>query len=318
MSVAQRNAQGSSDHIVVDASGQLPCGARQWHTEPMLPDSSPATVRDALDLARAALPEARADADRLLAWLCDTNLAGLRARPERVLSNALLRRFNDLVRRRAAGEPLAYLTGQREFWSLSLAVGPGVLVPRPETEGLVEALLARVPANRHGWVADVGCGSGNLSVALAQERAGLQLLAVEFSAAALPWAQRNLLDHGQQRCHLLQGDLLAPVANGCLLAVVANLPYIAADDPDVHPDTDRHEPAQALYAEHDGLALIARLVMQAARALQPGGWLLLEHGWRQHEAVQALLQQRRYGDIETLMDLAGHPRITLGRIPELV
>lgn len=282
------------------------------------PDQVPPPAPDiaqALTWARSQLPAERSDAEHLLAWLLRRSRASLRARPESRLDDQQWRDYQRLVGARANGQPLAYLTGEREFWSLPMAVGPGVLIPRPETEGLVVAALQRLPPQASGWVADVGCGSANIGVALASERPLLDVLAIEPSPAALPWAQCNIHRYGDGRCRLLRGDLLSAVAPARLLGVFANLPYIAAGDAHLDPATATHEPASALYAESDGLALIARLIEQATSALQPGGWLLLEHGWRQGEAVRQLLQAAGYGEVFSDRDLAGHERVSGGRWP---
>jgi release factor glutamine methyltransferase len=272
------------------------------------------TLGSALTWGRTRLGNEARDADYLLAAAMGCSLAHLRAYAEAACAPAPWQRYRSWVDRRALGEPLAYLLGTREFWSQPLAVGPGVLIPRPDSELLVEAALQRVSIGQTGWVADVGCGSANLSIALASERPRLRLLAIERSDAALPWARRNIDARAADRCVLLQADLLSALRAQSLLAVIANLPYIDPADPDIDPATAAYEPAAALYADDAGLALIAALIMQAKRALQPGGWLLLEHGWRQGEAVLGLLRQAGYTASETLSDLAGRPRVSLGQL----
>lgn len=279
-----------------------------------LPISGPVSVHAALAWGRSQLAGVERDADYLLAAAMNCTLAWLRAFPERDCGDAAWRCFRSWIDRRAVGEPLAYLLGRREFWSLTLAVGPGVLIPRPDSEVLIEAALRRLPVAQQGWVADVGCGSANLSLALCAERPQLQLLAIERSPAALPWARRNIDQLGDNRCVLVQGDLLSAVRPGQLSAVIANLPYIDPADADVDPATAAHEPSSALYADDGGLALIAALIDQARPALQGGGWLLLEHGWRQAEAVLELLRQAGYTATESLSDLAGRPRVSLGQL----
>ena len=273
---------------------------------PSLSPNAMQTIQSALVWGRARLGSEARDADYLLAAAMPCSMVQLRAYPERHCGSEQWQRYVAWVDRRALGEPLAYLLGRREFWSLPLAVGPGVLIPRPDSELLIEAALQRLPAGRTGWVADVGCGSANLALALATERPRLSLLAVERSPAALPWARRNIESLAKSRCVLLQGDLLSAVQPDRLTAVIANLPYIDRADPDLDPATAAHEPAAALYAGDAGLALIAALVRQATQALQ-------EHGWRQGEAVQDLLRQAGYCEIETLQDLADRPRVSLGR-----
>jgi release factor glutamine methyltransferase len=277
---------------------------------------SPIDVHTALTWGRSRLEGEARDADYLLAAAMHCSLAQLRAFPERLCSGEAWVSYQSWIQRRARAEPLAYLLGAREFWSLPLEVGPGVLIPRPDSELLVEATLQRLPAEQIGQVADVGCGSANLSLAIASERPGLQLLAIERSSAALPWARRNIEVHGGGRCALVQGDLLTAVRPRSLIAVVANLPYIDPTDPDVDPATASHEPAAALYADHDGLGLIAALIAQATDTLQAGGWLLLEHGWRQGAGVLDLLREAGYSETETLNDLAGRPRVSVGRLVE--
>lgn len=274
----------------------------------------PTDIETALAWGRSRLATEPRDADYLLAAALGCSLAQLRAFPERSCSADAWECFRSWIERRAHGEPLAYLLGTREFWSLPLVVGPGVLIPRPDSELLIDATLQRLSPATTGRIADVGCGSGNLGLALVRERLGLHVIAIERSPAALPWARRNIQAHGNGRCTLIQGDLLSAVRPRSLIAVVANLPYIDPADPDIDPATHTHEPAAALYAANAGLALIEALIAQASVTLQAGGWLLLEHGWRQGDAVLDLLRSAGYQESGTLNDLAGRPRVSLGRL----
>ena len=253
------------------------------------------------------------DGDRLLARVLDCTLAKLRAFPERVVDAERLSQWRALVDRRAAGEPYAYLVGEQEFWSLTLAVGPGVLIPRGDSELLVEAALARIDSRVSGWVADVGTGSANLALALASERPRLTLLGIEASAPALAWAKLNCRRHRLKNICLIRARGLATIPERSLQALISNPPYIVEGDPDLDPATLRFEPSSALFAAESGLALLRELAIEGLRVLKPGGWLLLEHGWTQGAAVLELLRSHGYGECRTLLDLASRPRVTLGQ-----
>lgn len=275
-------------------------------------DTQPASSVDVL-LATVGGNRAALDADRLLARVLQCSLASLRAFPERRVSELQRTQWEELLSRRAAGEPYAYIVGEQEFWSLPLAVGPGVLVPRADSEVLVEAALERIDAEESGWVADVGTGSANLALALARERPQLTVLAVERSALALPWARRNIARHCPSRVGLVHGSGLEMVADGRFVAVISNPPYIAQGDPDLDPASASFEPAAALYAADAGMAMLSELAEEAMRVLRPGGWLLLEHGWKQGPAVADLLSRGGYAEVETCSDLAGRPRVSMGK-----
>jgi len=252
------------------------------------------------------------DADRLLAFVLDCALASLRAFPERTLSNDQWRRWQVLLARRRQGEPFAYLVGHQEFWSLSLEVGAGVLIPRPDSEVLVEAALSHIALDDGGWIADVGTGSGNLALALVSERAKLRVMAIESSPLAMRWAARNVRAHGRGRVHLSHSRSLSAVADSSLLAVVSNPPYIASGDLDLEAST-LHEPRTALIAAEEGLAMLRELALEGRRVLRSGGWLMLEHGWKQGGKVLGCLQELGYQQCQTLDDLALRPRVTIGR-----
>ena len=228
--------------------------------------------------------------------------------PEAVIPPGALRRLRSQVRRRQEGWPLQYILGQAWFWSHALAVGPGVLVPRPETEILVQEALQRAP--RGGRVADIGTGSGAIALALAAERPDLAITAVERSRRALRYARRNLAG----RARLLEGDLLAPLREPQEM-IVSNPPYVAAGElPKLAPDV-RREPRAALAGGPDGLAVVRRLVRGAPRHLAPGGWLILEVGQGQSPQVLALLAAAGYRERFAAPDLAGVARVVGGRAP---
>ena len=222
--------------------------------------------------------------------------------------------------RRARGEPLAYLTGEREFWSLTLRVSPDVLVPRPETELLVERALqigdalerrlGRVPN-----IVDLGTGSGAIALALAHERPHWNITAIDRSAAALLIAQDNAARLRLPQVRFLLGDWFAPVAAQRFDIVISNPPYVAADDPVMRDDSLRFEPSAALTPGQDALAALRGIIAHAPRHLEADGWLLLEHGHTQGPAVRALLVSGGFGHVVSHPDLAGHARLTQAAAP---
>lgn len=268
-----------------------------------------ATVDQALQEARAALP--LREARLLLQHALGVSPTALAAHPERALSPAEAERCRELVARRAAGEPIAYLTGSREFYGLEFRVTPDVLIPRPETELLVEAGLEKL-ADGAGRILDLGTGSGCVAVALAMHLPRAQVTAVDVSAAALEVARANAQRHGAAvRC--LCGDWFAALGEERFALIVANPPYVAETDPHLGEGDLRFEPRGALAAGVDGLDAIRHIVAAAPDHLAPGGWLFLEHGYDQAPAVAALLAQAGLAAIEHRTDLAGIPRVTGGQ-----
>ena len=232
---------------------------------------------------------------------------------------AIADRFTALLGQRMAGQPMAHLLGYREFYGRRFKVDAGVLIPRPETELLLEAALARAPASAR--VLDIGTGSGNLAISLACERSDLTLVATDRSAQALAVARLNgsLLAAPADQLGRLQwrlGEGWTPIApHERFDLIVSNPPYVAIDDPHLVQGDVRFEPRQALTDEHDGLTLLRLLVNGAIRHLSQGGWLMVEHGHDQEAAVSGLMQGQGYLEIATLRDLAGQPRVTIGRRP---
>ena len=271
-------------------------------------------IAAALERATRELADAtatpRLDAEVLLAHVLGVGRGRLAALDSQALSDEARRAFDALIARRIAGEPVAYLTGRREFWSLTLGVGPEVLVPRPETELLVELGLAHLQGRRAPKILDLGTGSGALGLALAAERPDATVELVDASAAALERAERNRAALGLGNVRLALGDWFAPVAGRRYDLVVANPPYVAADDPRL--ELLRHEPRLALVAGPTGLEALRHIVAGAAAHLERGGRLLLEHGLDQGPAVRALLVAAGFGAVETRLDLAGHERATGG------
>jgi release factor glutamine methyltransferase len=274
--------------------------------------TSELTIGQALALARDA-GLARLDAQLLLGHVCGLSRTGLLANDDQVLPAAQLARWQQLLSRRLAGEPVAYLTGQHEFHGLSLHITSDVLDPRPDTETLVDwglELLARM--DRPARVLDLGTGSGAIALAIKHRCPSAQVSAVDFSAAALAVARANgtrlNLDIDWQ-----PGSWFENLAGQRFDLVLSNPPYIAEDDP--HLSALQHEPRQALVSGADGLNDIRTLIKQAPRHLVAGAWLLLEHGHDQGVAVQSLLRAAGYREVDQRLDLAGHVRCSGGQWP---
>lgn len=249
------------------------------------------------------------DAQLLLAETMRMTRGSLLVHPEQPVDAHAHARFEALVARRAAGEPLAYLVGRREFWSLDLEVTPDVLVPRPETEHLIERALALLPAT-HARVVDLGTGSGAIAVALASERPAWQVSATDVSAAALEVARRNAARH-RLPVEFRQGSWYEPLAGERFDLIASNPPYVAADDPALA--ALRHEPRSALTPGPDAFSSLEAIVRGAPGHLTPGGWLLLEHGSSQGPQVRAALVLAGMRHVRSHPDLAGHERVTEGQ-----
>ena len=276
----------------------------------MTPDA-PSAAR-LLAQARAAIDAV--DAEHLLLHVLARPRSWLFAHADDAVTATEAAAFRALVERRAQGEPVAYLTGTQGFWSLELAVTPATLIPRPETERLVELALERLPAGVAVRVADLGTGSGAIALAIARERPQAQVIATDASAAALDVARANAERNRVRNVQFRQGDWLAPLAGERFDLIASNPPYIADGDPHLCAGDLRFEPLTALSSGADGLDAIRVIVRAAGARLQPGGWLLLEHGWDQGDAVRALLQGGGYGDVATEQDLEARDRISLGRV----
>jgi release factor glutamine methyltransferase len=255
------------------------------------------------------------DAELLLCHVLNKNRAWLRAWPERILTADEQAAFETLITRRAAGEPVAYLTGSRAFWSLELRVTPATLIPRPDTETLVEWALELIPPDAAWPIADLGTGSGAIALALGRERPHCRITATDASTEALAVAQENAARNQIGNVTFLPGIWYAPLAGRRHHLIVSNPPYIAAADPHLGQGDLRYEPLTALAAGPDGLDDIRLLVAGAPHHLEAGGWLLLEHGYDQGTTVRALLQQHGYREVQTRRDGAGHERVSGGRIP---
>ncbi len=276
------------------------------------------TLRQMLADARARLggADAALEAELLLAHVLAYPRSGLYAHPEAVPTPAQAAAFEALLVRRIAGEPMAYLLGRRGFWTLELAVGPACLIPRPETELLLEQALLRIPQDAVSEVADLGTGSGALALALAQERPRARVLASDASAGALALAHANAQRLGlASRVRCVRGDWFEAVAGLRFHVIVSNPPYLAADDPHLQQGDLRHEPRAALVSGAEGLDALRTLAAGAPAHLHPHGWLLLEHGAGQGQAVRALLAARGFAQVSSVRDLQAHERVTLGQWP---
>lgn len=270
-------------------------------------------------LARAPHPErARRDAETLLLAQIARDRAFLFAHADDALSGADLAACEAMLARREAGEPIQYILGEAEFYGRSFRVTPAVLIPRPETEHLVEKALALCAEVASPRIVDIGTGSGAIAVTLAAELPQAALTAVDLSSAALALAQQNAALLGVAgHTRFFEGDLLAPVAGEVFDLVVSNPPYIPEEDrASLAVEVRAHEPELALFAGADGLDLYRRLIPAAFAALAPGGYLLLEIGYGQSEAIAALLTSAGFIDVGFTADLQGIPRVAAGRRPQ--
>jgi release factor glutamine methyltransferase len=259
---------------------------------------------------------ARLDAEAMLRHQLGRDRAWLLAHGDDAVELANAAAFAEIVGRRLAGEPIQYITGSAEFYGLPFAVAPGVLIPRPETEHLVEEVLrlaAQFPAPR---IADIGTGSGAIAVALAHSLQQAQITATDLSEQALGIARKNALHNGVlNRIEFLEGDLFAPLAGQRFDIVASNPPYVPlADSPSLSVEVREFEPHSALFAGEDGLDLYRRLIPAAREHLVPGGWLVLEIGYGQRPAIQQLLTQSGYGEIHFVPDYQRISRVACGRL----
>jgi release factor glutamine methyltransferase len=266
----------------------------------------------------ALLREARGkldpvDAEWLLAHALGRPRSWLYAHADDTVDAGTRARFAELVERRAAGEPVAYLTRSRGFWNFDLRVTPDTLIPRSETELLVELALARLPETAGLRIADLGTGSGAIALALALERPRARVVATDISDAALAVARENAAALAIDNVRFGSGSWYSALDDAPFDLIASNPPYIADGDPHLAAGDLRFEPGSALASGHDGLDAIRAIVRDAPAHLGPGGWLLLEHGIAQGAAVRALLHEAGFVDVETARDLEDRERVTLGR-----
>ena len=278
-------------------------------------------------LEQCQTPSAPLAAELLLMHVLRRDRAWFYAHPEYELDPAEAATYVKLIERRANGVPTQYLTGSQEFWGLEFGVGPGVLIPRPETEHVIEVALSRIGIRRIDplRVADVGTGSGCLAIALASELPHAAIVATDISAAALDYARRNAARHGfSHRIHFRQVDILPSGSDADVEAssafdlLVSNPPYVARKDaPQLPREVRDHEPAEALFAGDQGLDFYPRLILAAERSLAAGGTLVLEMGYNGASFVRSLLSAGRWSDVSITPDLAGIERVISARLSSL-
>lgn len=274
------------------------------------------TVQALLNTAIQALNNTsespRADAELLLAHCVGKSRTWLLTWSDKTLDGGIIAAFQTLLAERLRGVPIAHLIGYREFWTLNLKVTPDTLIPRPETELLVETALALPPTTAVN-VLDLGTGTGAIALSLASERPAWQVTAVDVSAAALAVAQENAQNNGIHNVHFQPSDWFTALPAQRFAMIVSNPPYIEAADPHLQQGDVRFEPLSALASGSDGLDDIRHLIHHAPDWLEQNGWLLLEHGYNQGQVVTALLHERGFQNVRCLLDLAGNERLSLGQ-----
>jgi release factor glutamine methyltransferase len=275
------------------------------------------SIQDALEQAAQLLSansdSAALDAEVLLCSILQKGRSYLRTWPDKALDDQCTELFWAAVTKRQQGLPVAYITGHREFWSRDFQVTPDVLIPRPDTELLIECALKLIPVNQPCKIIDLGTGSGIIAVTLAAERPLAEVIATDISNAALAVAWDNANQHDVDHIQFYLSDWFSQVPDGLFDLVISNPPYIAEGDPHLLDGDLRFEPQTALVAPDNGLKDIQTLVDQARSRLQPGGHLLIEHGYNQQQAVQNIFKNFHYGNVQTYIDLAGQPRVTYGQ-----
>ncbi|GAA4350498.1 peptide chain release factor N(5)-glutamine methyltransferase [Kangiella taiwanensis] len=276
------------------------------------------TVQEALNWAVSELSlvdTAKLDAEVILAHALGQNRTWLKTWPDNTLSDDDLEHYQELVKRRSDGEPVAYITGKQDFWTLSLKVTTDTLIPRPETEHLVEFALSKIPQNDACLVADLGTGTGAIALSIASERPKATVWAMDISQGALAVAEHNRRQYalGNVTCH--QSSWLDNWNGDSFDVIVSNPPYVEQHDP--HLDSLKYEPITALVAEDKGLSDIKIIARQAAQHLKPSGWLMFEHGFEQGPAVRNILTEQGFVEVGTEQDYAGLDRMTFGRKAEL-
>ncbi|OQX33585.1 MAG: protein-(glutamine-N5) methyltransferase, release factor-specific [Oceanospirillales bacterium LUC14_002_19_P2] len=252
------------------------------------------------------------DVELLICRVLDKPRSWLFTWPEYELTADQLAAVTQLIDQRLAGHPVAHLIGTRDFWNLTLKVSPDTLIPRPDTELLVELALACLDPTPHK-IADLGTGTGAISLALAVERPNWQVTGTDRVEAAVELARHNAVMNALSHLHFYTGSWCDALPDNDYDLIVSNPPYIRSDDPHLSQGDVRFEPSSALASGIDGLDDIRIIAEQALKHLKTGGWLLLEHGYDQGADVRTILNQQHYTEIETLRDLAGHERITRGR-----
>lgn len=274
------------------------------------------TVRDLLQEGKCQLDgfeSPRLEAEILLMHTLGVSRAWLFAHSDQTIEGSAADMYRKHIQRRQGGEPIAYITGTREFWSLDFKVSPAVLIPRPETEILIEAALARIPKDDSWRLADLGTGSGAIAIAIATQRPLCEVHACDISSDALAVAQENANTHKVERIQFHKGSWLNPLS-GKFDLIVSNPPYVAEGDTHLQQGDLRFEPDSALVSGNDGLEAIREITAKAPNFLTAGGWLGFEHGYDQAASCKAIMESHGFISIETLKDLQGTNRVTIGRL----
>jgi release factor glutamine methyltransferase len=255
---------------------------------------------------------ARLDAEILLAHSLQKSRTWLATWPDKTLSETQYQNFNTLLKRRVSGEPIAHITGSREFWSLNLSVNKDTLIPRPETELMIEYILEHYPQSANIKLLDLGTGSGAIALALAAERPQWEITATDKSAAALNVARNNAQQLNLSRINFIEGNWFEPLKNQQFDIIASNPPYIPRSDPHLSQGDVRFEPLSALASGEDGLDDIRLISGHAKPHLKPHGLLIIEHGFDQKTELQGIFKHSGYKSIRQISDLARQPRLTLG------
>ncbi|OUD13937.1 peptide chain release factor N(5)-glutamine methyltransferase [Thioflexithrix psekupsensis] len=255
------------------------------------------------------------ESEILLGFILECSRSQLRAYPERTLTPAQYEQFINLIHARAEGVPIAYLTGQREFWSLPLIITNNTLIPRSDTELLVELALCYLPKDKPTSLFDLGTGSGAIALAIAYERANCQIIATDLSLEALTIAQQNAVILRLLNIQFQQGNWFDALMGKKADLIVSNPPYLAPDDPHLQQGDLRYEPPSALIAPQNGLADLITIIHHAPFFLNAQGWLLLEHGYQQGQAVRHELIKAGFQQVQTHKDYAQHERVSCGQMP---
>lgn len=258
--------------------------------------------------------EAKLEAQLLLQTSLNVNRAWLLSHENDTLGGKQGADFEALIKRRLNGEPIAYILGKREFYGLEFIVTPDTLIPRPDTEALVEAALAKISTDKPYSVLDLGTGTGAIAIAIASQRPRAQITAVDASPTALAVAQTNAQSLNIKNVRFVLSDWLAALQGQSFDVIVSNPPYIAEDDPHLSQGDLRFEPVGALTAGKDGLDCIQEIISRAKENLKPQGWLMLEHGYEQAEKVAELMKNAGFGSVISVADLSGILRVTLCRL----
>lgn len=256
---------------------------------------------------------ARLDTELLLAHVLKQSRTWLHTWPEKTLTTEQQQEFTRLLSRRMNGEPIAHIIGEQEFWSMKLKVTPDTLIPRADTERLVELALERIPDNAFWSIADLGTGSGAIALAIAKQHPAVEVIATDKSVKALTVAQENAQLNQLNNIRFVRSIWFDDLDNHVFDMIVSNPPYIAEDDPHLSQGDVRFDPDSALTSGPSGLNDLSHLIRHAPDYLKPGGWLLLEHGYDQADVVITLMQQAGFKNCEDFNDYAGNPRVAIGQ-----